>query len=191
MTETLKTDIMKNQIIAASCGLLAGLTIARAATLEVDKDRSRIQVDAKATGHKFTGTLKDYTASVSGDVASLKPQGFELKWNFKDLDTDDAKRDTEMIKWLGGGDPMGNFRFTKGWTGKDGVQQGTGKLTIHGVSKEIDFPYTVKKDGDWVSIDGRVSMDYQNFSLPIIRSMAVMTVDPQLVVRFHVVGKVK
>jgi len=34
-------------------------------------------------------------------------------------------------------------------------------------------------------------MDYQNFSLPIIRSMAVMTVDPQLVVRFHVVGKVK
>jgi polyisoprenoid-binding protein YceI len=191
MTATLKTVTMKNQTIATLCGILATLNLAHAATLEVDKGRSRIQVDAKATGHKFTGNLKDYTASVSGDAASLKPEGFELKWNFKDLDTDDAKRDAEMIKWLGGADPKGSFKFTKSWTGKDGSQQGSGMLTIHGVSKEVSFPYTVKKDGDWVTISGQVTMDYQNFSLPIIRSMAVMTVDPQLVVRFHVVGKVK
>lgn len=181
---------MKNRTIATLCGLLATLTLAHAATLEVDKDRSRIQVDAKATGHKFTGTLKDYTASVSGDSSSLDPDGFELKWSFKDLDTDDAKRDAEMIKWLGGGDPKGSFKFTKSWTGKDGGQQAMGTLTIHGISKEISFPYTAKRDGDWVTISGQVTMDYQNFSLPIIRSMAVMTVDPQLVVRFHVVGKV-
>lgn len=182
---------MKNRIIATLCGLLATLTLAHAAPLEVDKDRSRIQVDAEATGHKFTGTLKDYTASVSGEPSSLEPDGFELKWSFKDLDTDDAKRDAEMIKWLGGGDPQGNFKFTKSWTGKDGGQQAMGTLTIHGISKEITFPYTAKKDGDWVTISGQVTMDYQNFSLPIIRAMAVMTVDPQLVVRFHVVGKVK
>lgn len=182
---------MKKRTIATLCGILATLTLAHAATLEVDKDRSRIQVDAKATGHNFTGTLKDYTASVSGDAASLKPEGFELKWDFKDLDTDDAKRDVEMIKWLGGGNPKGAFKFTKSWIGKDGMPQGSGTLTINGVSKEVSFPYTVKKDGDWVTITGKVSMDYQNFSLPIIRAMAVMTVDPQLVVRFHVVGKVK
>jgi len=191
MTATLKTVTMKNQTIATLCGLLATLTFAHAATLEVDKGRSRIQVDAKATGHNFTGTLKDYKASISGDAASLKPEGFELKWNFKDLDTDDAKRDAEMIKWLGGGNPTGGFKFTKFWTGGDGAPHGTGTLTIHGVSKEISFPYTVTRDGDWVTIDGKVSMDYQNFSLPIIRAMAVMTVDPKLVVRFHVVGKVK
>ena len=34
-------------------------------------------------------------------------------------------------------------------------------------------------------------MDYQDFKLPIIRAMAVMTVDPKLTVRFHVVGKIK
>jgi polyisoprenoid-binding protein YceI len=182
---------MKHRTLATFCGILSTLTIAHAATLEVDKNRSRIQVDAKATGHNFTGTLKDYQASVSGDAASLKPDGFELKWSFKNLDTDDAKRDAEMIKWLGGGDPKGSFKFTKSWTGKDGGQQGSGTLTIHGISKEISFPYTAKKDGDWVTIDGKVSLDYQNFSLPIIRSMAVMTVDPKLTVRFHVVGKVK
>lgn len=191
MTATLQTVTMKNRTLPALCGLLATLTFAHAATLEVDKGRSRIQVDAKATGHKFTGTLKDYTASVSGDAASLKPQGFQLKWSFKNLDTDDAKRDAEMIKWLGGGDPKGSFKFTKSWTGKDGSPHGTGTLTINGVFKEVSFPYTAKQDGDWVTIDGQVSMDYQNFKLPVIRAMMVMTVDPQLVVRFHIVGKVK
>lgn len=191
MTAILQTITMKIRIISAFCGLLATLSLTHAATLEVDKGRSRIQVDAKATGHKFTGTLKDYKASVSGDASSLKPEGFELKWDFKNLDTDDAKRDAEMIKWLGGGNPTGGFKFAKSWTGKDGLQYGSGTLTIHGVSKEVSFPYTASKDGDWVTISGTVSMDYRNFSLPIIRSMAVMTVDPQLVVRFHVVGKVK
>ena len=191
MTATLHDVTMKNRTIATLCGLLSTLTLVHAATLEVDKDRSRIQVDAKATGHNFTGTLKDYSASVSGDPASLQPSGFKLDWKFNDLDTDDAKRDKEMIKWLGGGQPKGSFKFTKSWTGKDGTQQAMGTLTINGVSKTVSFPYTAKKDGDWVTVDGKVSMDYQNFSLPVIRAMAVMTVDPKLVVRFHVVGKVK
>ncbi len=182
---------MKLQVTSTIFAILATLNLAHAATLEVDKGRSRIQVDAKATGHNFTGNLKDYTVSVSGDAASLKPEGFELKWDFKDLNTDDAKRDVEMIKWLGGGNPKGGFKFTKSWTGKDGTPQGSGTLTINGVSKTVTFPYTANKDGDWVTITGKVSMDYQNFSLPIIRAMAVMTVNPQLVVRFHVVGKVK
>lgn len=185
------TKIMKTiPLLVSTCALIfTGQAIS--ATLEVDKDRSRIQVDAHATGHNFTGTLKDYTASVSGDASSLNPSAFKLDWKFSDLDTDDAKRDKEMIKWLGGGQPKGSFTFTKSWTGKDGVPHAMGTLTIHGISKTVSFPYTSKKDGDWVTVDGKVSMDYQNFSLPIIRSMAVMTVDPQLVVRFHVVGKVK
>jgi polyisoprenoid-binding protein YceI len=171
--------------------MLASLALAHSATLDLDKGRSRIQVDAKATGHNFTGTLKDYTASVAGDAASLAPAGFDLSWNFKDLETADPKRDAEMMKWLGGGKAKGSFKFTKSWTDKAGAQQAMGTLTINGVSKSVAFPYTAKKDGEWVTIEGRVSMDYQNFSLPIIRSMAVMTVDPKLVVRFHVVGKVK
>lgn len=191
MTAKLITVIMKNRTIATLCGFLSTFILAHAATLEVDKGRSRIQVDAHATGHNFTGTLKDFSASVSGDPASLTPQGFKLDWKFNDLDTDDAKRDKEMLKWLGGGQPKGSFKFTKSSTGKDGTRQATGILTINGVSKTITFPYTSKKDGDWVTVDGKVSMDYQNFSLPIIRAMAVMTVNPKLVVRFHVVGKVK
>jgi polyisoprenoid-binding protein YceI len=191
MRATVANLAMKLRFICTICAILVTPPLAHAATLEVDKGRSRIQVDAKATGHAFTGTLEDYSASIAGDPASLTPQSFKLEWKFNDLDTDDAKRDKQMIEWLGGGQPKGSFKFTKSWTGKDGAPQGAGTLTINGVSKNVTFPYTAKKDGDWVTVDGKVSMDYQNFKLPVIRAMAVMTVDPKLVVRFHVVGKVK
>lgn len=185
------TKHMRHPTITTLCGLLITASLAQAATLDVDKQRSRIQVNAKATGHAFSGTLKDYKATVSGDESALKPAGFDLSWNFNSLDTDDAKRDAEMIKWLGGGTPKGSFKFIKSWTDKAGKTQCMGTLSIHSIAKVISFPYTAKKDGELVTIDGKVNMDYQDFSLPIIRAMAVMTVDPKLDVTFHIVGKVK
>lgn len=182
---------MKTILIAATAGILCIAAEARSATVEVDIARSRIQVDAKATGHAFTGSLEKYTATVSGDAVTGKPTGLDLAWDFNDLATADEKRDKEMIKWLGGGKPKGSFSFVKSWeeTASGGKAEGT--LSINGVAKSVAFPYTVKRDGEWVTIDGKVSLDYQNFKLPIVRAMAVMTVDPKLVVRFHVVGKVK
>lgn len=182
---------MRYPHLAFICGLLVTASNLHAATLQIDQGRSRIQVDAKATGHNFTGTLKKYAATVSGDATTLQPDGFSLAWSFKDLDTDDAKRDKEMIHWLGEADPKGSFQFIKSWTDGSGKTHAMGNLMIHGVSKTISFPFTASKDGEWVTIDGTCQMDYQNFNLPVIRAMAVMTVDPKLTVRFHVVGKIK
>jgi len=165
--------------------------LSHAAELDVNLEKSRIQVDAKATGHSFTGTLASYTARVEGDSVSNKPVSFDLDWSFKNLKTADPKRDKEMMAWLGGGDPKGNFHFSKTWVDQQGKNHASGNLSINGISKPISFPYTVKKEGDWVSIDGKVEMDYRNFDLPMIRAMAVMTVDPKLVVRFHIVGQIK
>jgi polyisoprenoid-binding protein YceI len=181
---------MKTTTIAAIAGFFCALT-AHAASVEVDPSRSRIQVDAKATGHEFTGELKKYTLTASGDTATAAPTDLDLAWDFNDLKTGDEKRDIEMIKWLGGGKPKGSFAFVKSWDVKPEGGKAQGTLTIHGVSKSVSFPYTVSRDGDWVTLDGKVSMDYQNFKLPLIRAMLVMTVDPSLVIRFHVVGKVK
>ncbi len=170
--------------------LLCSILTLSAATLDVDKTRSKIQVEAKATGHAFTGTLKDYTIKATGDEDKLKPTTLELAWNFSDLKTEDDARDVEMIKWLGGGAPKGSFKFVKFWTDKTG-DKAEGSLTIHGVSKTVYFPFTVKKDGEWVTASGKIEMDYKDFGLPVVRAMLVMTVDPKLVVNFQVVGKLK
>jgi len=179
---------MKTIPLALLCSLFAATLPASAASLKVDKERSRIQVDAKATGHTFTGTLADYQATVSGNESTLEPTGVKLTWKFSDLKTGEEKRDKEMIQWLGGGGPTGSFEFNKTW--KDGGKTyAQGTLKIHGVSKTIAFPYTAKRSGDWVTIDGTASLDYTDFGLPIISTMAVMKVNPVLSVRFHLVGK--
>jgi len=174
--------------------LCAGLLMphfSHAATFEVDSTRSRIQVDAKATGHSFTGDLTKYSVRASGDEKTNIPTALSLAWDFNDLKTADEKRDEAMLKWLGGGNPKGTFTLVK--TSSETLTSGNaqGTLTVNGVSKALTFPYTIKKDGKWMTLDGSVSMDYQNFKLPIIRSMAVMTVNPKLVIRFHLVGKIK
>ena len=182
---------MKTTPLQIIVGILSSLSFAHAATVEIDPARSRIQVDAKATAHAFTGDLKKYSIKAEGDGATAKPTKLELSWDFSHLKTGDEKRDVEMIKWLGGGKPKGEFKFEKSWdeTPEGGSAQGA--VTINGVSKTYGFRYTVKQEGGWVTIDGSVPMDYQNFKLPIIRSMAVMTVDPKLSIRFHLVGKLK
>ena len=190
VAQGLHRNTMHLTLGSALCGILLVSAQAGAGTLDIDKTKSRIQVDAKATGHEFTGTLADFKATVRGDANSLAPSAVELAWKFADLKTDDEKRDKEMIKWLGGGKPEGSFKFIKTWTDK-GKNHAQGTLTIHGVSKTIAFPFTAKKDGKWVTIDGTASLDYKDFGLPIIRTMAVMTVNPKLSVRFHLVGQAK
>jgi polyisoprenoid-binding protein YceI len=181
---------MKTTLIAALGAIGLMTPGARGASVQVDASRSRIEVDAKATGHSFAGSLGKYAIKVEGDAVSHQPSALDLTWDFTDLKTGDEKRDKEMIKWLGGGTPKGSFTFVKSWDEKPGGGNAQGTLILNGVSKSVYFPYTVTVDGDWVTIDGKVSLDYQNFKLPLIRAMVVMTVDPKLVVRFHLVGKI-
>lgn len=162
----------------------------RAETLVVDKEKSRIAVDAKATGHAFTGVLDDFDVKVSGNGQSLAPTGVKLSWKFADLKTGDTDRDAAMLKWLGGGGPEGSFKFTKAWT-DGGVTYAQGDLVIHGTTKTVAFPYKAKREGDKVTIDGTAQINYEDFGLPIVRAMLVMTVKPELVVTFHLVGSVR
>lgn len=178
---------MKRIFVTVLCCIIA-LGAVSAETLKVNKDRSRIQVDAQATAHSFTGNLEDFTAVVSGNISALEPTAFSLAWNFTDLKTGDEKRDKKMIDWLGGGTPKGTFKFTKSWK-KGGQNYATGDITIKGINKTISFPYSVKREGNWVTINGTATLNYEDFKLPIIRAVAVMTVNPKLTVRFHVVGE--
>jgi len=188
MTMMKKNPINVAALIASV--LMTGVFSASAATMEVDKSKSKIGFNASATGHTFAGSLKDYKISASGDEATRKPTSLELSWNFDDLDSANDDRDAQMLKWLGGGTQMGSFKFTKVTT-KNGTDWVEGSLTIHGVTKTIQFPITLKVEGDVVTTSGKVTINYKDFDLPIIRSMLVMTVDPELTISFTLVGKAK
>jgi len=169
---------------------LATALFAPAAELKLDREASSIRIEAKATGHEFDGELRDYRLRVFGEAGSLEPTRVELEWEFSDLKTGNEDRDAKMLEWLGGREPEGSFRWTKGWVDEEGQRFGQGVLEIHGVRKAVAFRYGVEREGDRVVIDGAVLLDTRDFALPVIRTALVMTVKPELVVRFRLVGEV-
>jgi len=177
---------------APVAALALSLIPVKAADLTVDASKSWLKFDATATGHSFDGSLKKFDAAISGDDASLTPTAANLSWDFKDLDTDEPKRDVEMLKWLDHGkSPKGSFQMAKSWVDASGVTWVQGTLKIHSISKAIAFPIRTSKTGDRVKIDGQVWIDYRDFGLPIVRNMAVLTVDPKLKISFHLEGDAK
>lgn len=168
--------------------LLAMMTMATAGTMKVDSQKSWLKIDCKATGHSWTAQLKNFTASVSGDDATLTPKAAQLSWKFSDIDSAEADRDKKMLDWLNSAkNPGGSWKMSGQWKDSKGQQYVKGPLTIAGVSKEITIPVTAKKDGKNVSLDGEVWIDTTDHGLPIIK-MLVFTVNPKVKIRFHLEG---
>ena len=168
--------------------LMAMITVASAGTMKVDAQKSWLKLDCKATGHSWRSNVKSFTASVTGDDATLVPQAAEVKWKFSDIDSTKPDRDKKMLDWLGATkNPTGTWKMSGQWRDSAGQQYVKGQLTIAGVSKEIVIPVTAKKSGNNVSLDGEVWIDTTDFGLPII-SMLVMTVNPKVKISFHLEG---
>lgn len=167
--------------------LLLPLSLAAASTLKVDRTRSFVDVDVKATVGSFTGRLEAYEAQVTFEPAGkIKTATFAFK--FADLKTGEAKRDAEMIQWLGGGDPAGSFQLAALALTPDGQGHATGRLTLKGRAELIEFPVTVTQlDGDW-TVSGTATLRYTDWGLKVIRKMGVLKVDPEVKVRFKLIG---
>lgn len=167
---------------------MAMISLASAGTMKVDAQKSWLKLDCKATGHSWTSSVKNFTATVSGDDATLTPSAALVKWNFSDIDSAKPDRDKKMMEWLNATkNPTGSWKMTGQWKDASGQQYVKGPLVIAGVSKDIVIPVKAKKSGNDVSLDGETWIDTTDFGLPII-SMLVMTVNPKVKISFHLEG---
>ena len=62
-------------------------------------------------------------------------------------------------------------------------------VTSDGKEKAVDFPVTIVPSAAQWSLDGEAVIDTRDFGLPIIRMFGLLTVDPQVKVRFHLQAK--
>ncbi len=65
-----------------------------------------------------------------------------------------------------------------------------GRLTLHGVTRDLSFPVKVSREGTTYAIDGDAPVDTREFGLPVIRMMGLLKVDPVVHVKFHLQGKI-
>lgn len=171
----------------ALVALLPLAVFAQERTLKLDKTKSYVDVDVDTTVD-FTAHLDQWDATVGLDQAG-KPRTAKFTFRFADLKTGKAERDAKMIEWLGGGEPTGEFTLGMLAVTPDGQGQASGRLTFHGVSQLIEFPVNVTKDAAGAyTITGAVTLDTRNWKLKVIRMAMLLKVDPEVKVRFQLVG---
>lgn len=179
---------MKLRTLILLLALAPLATLATPKALVVDADRSKVEIAVKATVDSFQGQLERYTAEIAVDPSDNQVSAARFSFSFSDLKTGNKSRDQEMNKWQGtAGHPSADFRLTK--IDGDKTKTAHGVLTLHGVSKPIDFPVSVAADRGLYSIDGEALVDTTAHGLPVIRKFLVLKVDPKVAVRFHLQGR--
>jgi len=173
-----------------SAGLvLAGQTPAEDLRFVPDPDKSSIQVDVKATMDSFVGVLETYELTLSVDSSTGEIEGGAFTFDFHDLDTGKTKRNAHMLEWLSYTEyPKAKFELQQLEEHGD-IEIATGTLTIHGVSKTIEFPIDLQQTDGRMRIEGRAHLDYHDFDLKTIRVMLMLTVKPEFDVLIHLKGR--
>ncbi len=153
-------------------------------TLKIDRTRSFIDVDVKATVGSFTGRLERYVATLA-----LAPDGkvrtARLEFGFADLKTGDADRDARMLEWLGGGEPAGSYELGVLALAPDGQGQASGRLTFHGQNRRVEFPVLVTRTEEALTVTGETTIDTRQWGLPPLRHRFVVKVNPEVRIRFR------
>jgi polyisoprenoid-binding protein YceI len=168
--------------------LLSPLWLAAAdRVLKIDKTRSFVDVDVKATVDSFVGRLENYDVAFDLDAAG-KIKSATLGFKFTDLRTGKPDRDAKMIDWLGGGTPEAKFQAGIVAVAPDGQGQVTGSLTMHGLSRRVEFPVHVTVADGTYTIAGEANLDHRDWELKVIRMALVLKVDPVVKVKFKFTG---
>lgn len=168
--------------------VLAGQLRAESLHFVPDSEKSSIQVDVKATMDSFVGALKAYNLALSVDSSTGEIEGCTFSFDFRDLDTGKTKRNAHMLKWLTYAEhPKAKFELQNLEAHGD-VEIATGTLTLHGVSKTIEFPVSIQQTGRQMRIDAQAHLDYHDFDLETIRVMLMLTVKPEFDVLIHLEG---
>jgi polyisoprenoid-binding protein YceI len=166
----------------------AGEIVAADRPLIVDHSQSRIEVAVKATMDSFVGRLGSYEAEIALGDDGMISRGL-LAFHFRDLETGKEGRDKAMHKWQDSEKfPDGQFVLSSLEPRGGGAATAKGRLTLHGVAREVSFPVSIQRDNGRVAIDGDAAVDTREFSLSPIRMLAVLKVDPVVHVRFHLQG---
>jgi polyisoprenoid-binding protein YceI len=172
-------------------GLLASSLVVFASgaerTLAVDPAHSKIEVVVKATLDSFVGQLTRYDAQIGLDE-NEHVKTARISFRFRDVETGKRGRDDEMHAWQQTDvHPDGVFILTS-LESSEGVFTAIGRLTFHGMTRELRFPVSINREAGRYAIAGEAVVDTREFGLPVFRKFGVLKVDPHVRVRFHLQG---
>jgi polyisoprenoid-binding protein YceI len=128
------------------------------------------------------------TPNVSG---SLELQGttvnsVAITADLTTLQSDDGRRDGQLVRQgiETGSFPTATFTLTQpidmGTVPTDGqttTVTATGDLTLHGVTKSIQIPLTITRQGDVVGVTGSININFADYNITPPSSFIVLSID--------------
>jgi len=178
-------------------GIALSLAIASAAPaagqrLSVDLDQSRIEVQVHATMDSFTARLTAFEPAIVYDPERAQILSASLGFRFQDVNTGNIKRDRQMHEWQQTAEyPLARFELINIESVEPSGLRARGALTLHGITRELEFAVVVTGNHDQLSIDGEAPLDTRHFGLKVIRKFGLLKVSPEVVVHFHLQGRLE
>jgi polyisoprenoid-binding protein YceI len=135
--------------------------------------------NAEAVGrtHDVTGTLTIAGTTVTGsdftaDMTTVKSDRSQRDGQFQGRIMDTAQF------------PTATFQFSQpiqlGTVPADGVtitKNATGKLTLHGTTRDVTFDVNARRDGDKISVQGSIPIKFADYGIPNPSNPVVSTRD--------------
>jgi polyisoprenoid-binding protein YceI len=160
-------------------------------SVRIDNAHSRVEVLVKATIGSFTAHLQTFDAAIRLATRAGPVEAARFSAPFDSIRTGVAARDRDMNAWQETSRfPRVEFRLTAIAPAGGAAYAAHGRLSLHGVSRDISFPVSITAGGGLWAVDGEATVDTRDFGLPVIRKFVVLKVDPVVRVRFHLQGPV-
>ncbi len=128
-----------------------------------------LSFDGHASVGDFTGTTTTVTGEMTGGASLAAVRGW-VESPVKTLDTDDGKRDKDLNKSMESNQHP-TMRFELAGVTPGGVRADTaavrlqGKLTLHGVTRDVTLPGRVWKDGDALRLRTDFPLDLGDYKI--------------------------
>jgi polyisoprenoid-binding protein YceI len=138
---------MKKTLLALALAAWIPAALADAETYNIDNSHSFANFSIRHVVSRLSGTFPDVTGKIVIDRADLSKSSVDAKINVLSVNTSLAKRDEhlrEKPEYLEPG-KFGQMTFVSTKVEVKGKDEGVlyGKFTLHGVTKEIAFPFKV------------------------------------------------
>ena len=177
--------------IAALASVLA-LTIfvqtISADTVDVDKRASEFVVDVDAMGMSFGVFLDDFNSDIRVSHDG-KVQSANFSFEVAQLKSNHRLRDMKMRKWINADMyPKINVEIRE-IRNRGSQTMGLGEITMHGVTQEVEIPFSVSSKGERYRLQGSAIIDHEDYDLDVIKLM-FLKVHPKLAIRFDLVGSI-
>ncbi|SCA55524.1 YceI protein [Candidatus Terasakiella magnetica] len=141
---------------------------AHGADWSVNSQESKLGFFATQVGAEFEGQFKEFSSTITFDETDLANSQVKILINIKSVDTQNSERDSNILnaEWFDSKThPSATFETKEIISLGAAAYKAKSLLTMRGVTKEVELPFTVQIQGNKAHAKGELSVSRTAFGI--------------------------